>query len=178
MHRGDSSSLQRGIWPTFPIHSTPFALELSTVNLLADAERALGELKGVGQRLPNPHLLINPFLRREAVLSSRIEGTTTGLQQLLVFETAPSDEPADSDVREVANYVAALELGFSLLERLPVSLRLIREVHERLMEGVAWPGAASWRISSRSQPHRTSRRHPCHRSLCAAAGQGDARGSA
>jgi Fic family protein len=111
-----------------------FALELSTVNLLADAERALGELKGVGQRLPNPHLLINPFLRREAVLSSRIEGTTTGLQQLLLFETAPSDEPGDSDVREVANYVAALELGFSLLEKLPVSLRLIREVHERLMQ--------------------------------------------
>jgi Fic family protein len=113
-----------------------FALELSTVNLLAGAERALGELKGVGQRLPNPHLLINPFLRREAVLSSRIEGTTTGLQQLLLFETAPSDEPGDSDVREVANYVAALELGFSLLEKLPVSLRLIREVHERLMQDV------------------------------------------
>ena len=113
-----------------------FALELSTVNLLADAERALGELKGVGQRLPNPHLLINPFLRREAVLSSRIEGTTTGLQQLLLFETAPSDEPGDSDVREVANYVAALELGFSLLEKLPVSLCLIREVHERLMQDV------------------------------------------
>jgi Fic family protein len=113
-----------------------FDLEFSTVNLLADAERALGELKGVGQRLPNPHLLINPFLRREAVLSSRIEGTTTGLQQLLLFETAPSDEPGNTDVREVANYVAALELGFSLLERLPVSLRLIREVHERLMEGV------------------------------------------
>jgi len=113
-----------------------FALELSTVNLLADAERALGELKGVGQRLPNPHLLINLFLRREAVLSSRIEGTTTGLQQLLLFETAPSDEPGDSDVREVANYVAALELGFSLLEKLPVSLRLIREVHERLMQDV------------------------------------------
>jgi Fic family protein len=113
-----------------------FDLELSTINLLADAERALGELKGVGQRLPNPHLLINPFLRREAVLSSRIEGTTAGLQQLLLFEAAPSDEPPDSDVREVANYVAALELGFSLLERLPISLRLIREVHERLMEGV------------------------------------------
>ncbi|MBA3450902.1 MAG: Fic family protein [Chloroflexia bacterium] len=113
-----------------------FDLELSTINLLADAERALGELKGVGQRLPNPHLLINPFLRREAVLSSRIEGATAGLQQLLMFEAAPSDEPGESDVREVANYVAALELGFSLLERLPISLRLIRQVHEQLMDGV------------------------------------------
>jgi Fic family protein len=111
-------------------------LDLAIVNRLADAERALGELKGVGQRLPNPHLLINPFLRREAVLSSRIEGTTAGLQQLLLFESAPSTEPEESDVREVANYVAALELGFSLLETLPISLRLIRQVHERLMESV------------------------------------------
>src|SRR3954468_17937007 len=91
-------------------------LELSTVNLLADAERALGELKGVGQRLPNPHLLISPFLRREAVLSSRMEGTTAGLQQLLVFESAPTTDPAQSDVREVANYVSALELGFTAKE--------------------------------------------------------------
>jgi len=113
-----------------------FDFDLSTINLLADAERALGELNGVGQRLPNPHLLINPFLRREAVLSSRIEGTTAGLQQLLMFEAAPSDDLSESDVREVANYVAALELGFSLLEKLPISLRLIREVHARLMEGV------------------------------------------
>ena len=178
MHQGDSSWLLEGHLAYVPDPLPPqFALELSTVNLLADAERALGELKGVGQRLPNPHLLINPFLRREAVLSSRIEGTTAGLQQLLLFETAPSDEPGDSDVREVANYVAALELGFSLLEKLPVSLRLIREVHEQLMEDV------------RGQEQRPGEfRHfptslaiaapPRHRSLCAAASQGDACGSA
>jgi Fic family protein len=111
-------------------------LDFDTINRLADAERALGELKGVGQRLPNPHLLISPFLRREAVLSSRIEGTTADLQQLLVFESAPTTHPDQSDVREVANYVSALELGFSLLDKLPISLRLIREVHKQLMEGV------------------------------------------
>jgi len=111
-------------------------LDFDIINRLADAERALGELKGVGQRLPNPHLLISPFLRREAVLSSRMEGTTAGLQQLLVFESAPTTDPAQSDVREVANYVSALELGFSLLDKLPISLRLIREVHTQLMEGV------------------------------------------
>jgi Fic family protein len=116
----------------------PPVLDLTrdTINLLAKAERSLGELKGVGRRLPNPHLLINPFLRREAVLSSRIEGTTAGLQQLLMFEAAPLDEPEQPDVREVANYVAALELGFSLLETMPVCLRLIRAVHARLMEDV------------------------------------------
>ena len=108
-----------------------------TVNLLADAERALGELRGLGRRgLPNPHLLIRPFLRQEAVLSSRIEGTRADLEQLLLFEISPDDEPEQRDVREVANYVAALELGFARLETLPVSLRLIREVHARLMEGV------------------------------------------
>jgi Fic family protein len=112
-------------------------LNHATINLLADAERAVGELNGLGRRgLPNPHLLISPFLRQEAVLSSRIEGTTANLEDLLLFEAAPSSDPARSDEHEVANYVAALELGFSLLERMPISLRLIREVHARLMEDV------------------------------------------
>jgi Fic family protein len=113
------------------------ALPRSTVNLLVEAERALGELRGLGRRgLPNPHLLIRPFLRQEAVLSSRIEGTRADLEQLLLFEISPTDEPEQADVLEVANYVAALELGYALLERLPISLRLIREVHGRLMAGV------------------------------------------
>src|SRR4029078_10796737 len=86
----------------------------STINLMAEAERGLGELKGVGRRLPNPHLLINPFLRGQAVLSRRMEGTTAGLEQLLLFETAPSDAADQLVVLEVANYVAALELGFLL----------------------------------------------------------------
>ena len=108
-------------------------LENSTINALANAERVLGELKGVGRGLPNPHLLINPFLRREAVLSSRIEGTTAGLQQLMMFEADPTEDDGRSDVREVASYVAALELGFDLLETMPICLRLLRQVHERLM---------------------------------------------
>jgi Fic family protein len=83
-------------------------LTLPTIRLLGEAERALGELKGLGRRLPNPHLLINPFQRREALLSSRIEGTTAGMQQLLLFEADPASAPRDSDVHEVANYVTAL----------------------------------------------------------------------
>jgi len=117
----------------------PPKLELNhtTINLLVDAERAVGELNGLGRRsLPNPHLLISPFLRQEAVLSSRIEGTVADLQDLLLFEAAPTVEPEHSDVREVANYVAALKLGFSLLEKMPISLRLLREVHARLMDDV------------------------------------------
>lgn len=111
-------------------------LDADTVNLLATAERAVGELNGIGRMLPNPHLLIRPFLRREAVLSSRIEGTVTNLEQLLLFEAEPANRSTSPDVREVINYVRAMEYGLRRLENLPVSLRLIREVHEHLMEGV------------------------------------------
>jgi Fic family protein len=111
-------------------------LGLDTVNLLSEATLALGELKGVGQMLPNPHLLIGPFLRREAVSSSRIEGTVTDLRQLLLFEADPSGEQRSDDDREVANYVKSLHYGLERLRDLPVSLRLMREVHARLMSGV------------------------------------------
>ena len=109
-------------------------LDVVTVKQLSEADRALGELAGIGRMLPNPHLLIGPFLRREAVLSSRIEGTITTLQQLLLFEADPSQ--ARSDELEVDNYVRAMEYGLNRLEELPVSLRLLRELHERLLRGV------------------------------------------
>jgi len=102
---------------------------------LSRADRALGELAGIGRALPNPHLLILPFARREAVLSSRIEGTQASLSDLFAFEAAPRAEET-GDVREVFNYVRALEFGLSRLKDLPVSLRLTREIHERLMHGV------------------------------------------
>lgn len=108
----------------------------TTVQLLAEAERRLGELAGVGRTLPNPHLLIGPFLRREAVLSSRIEGTYATAEQLLLYEALPREEPATPDVREVGNYVKALEYGLARLKSLPVSLRLIREIHGVLLQGV------------------------------------------
>lgn len=103
---------------------------------LSEADRALSELAGVARNLPNPHLLIDPFVRREAVLSSRIEGTQASLSDLFYFEASGAPGLAASDVREVANYVRALEYGLARLKDLPISLRLIREMHERLMEGV------------------------------------------
>jgi len=105
------------------------------VSQLSRTDRALGELSGIGRALPNPHLLILPFARREAVLSSRIEGTQASLSDLYAFEAAPRAEET-GDVREVFNYVRALEFGLSRLKDLPVSLRLTREIHERLMRGV------------------------------------------
>lgn len=106
------------------------------VRLLSTADAALSELSGIGRLLPNPHLLIAPYLRREAVLSSRIEGTQASLADLLADEAGRVPSVPASDVREVRNYVVALEFGIRRLQTLPLSLRLVREVHERLMRGV------------------------------------------
>ena len=103
---------------------------------LSSADRAIGRLAGEGRRLPNPHILIRPFVRREAVLSSRIEGTQSTLGELLATEAGAAVERSPEDLREVGNYVTALEYGLERLETLPVSLRLVRELHERLMRGV------------------------------------------
>lgn len=103
---------------------------------LADASWLVGRLAGEGKRLPNPHLLIRPFISREAVLSSRIEGTLATLGELLAAEAGAAVERSPDDLREVANYVTALEYGIERLKTLPLSLRLVRELHERLMAGV------------------------------------------
>ena len=103
---------------------------------LSDADRAIGTLGGIGRILPNPHLLTNPFLRREAVLSSRIEGTEASATDLALFEAAGSPSSDQSDVREVSNYVIALNYGLERLDDLPLSLRFLREVHAKLMADV------------------------------------------
>jgi Fic family protein len=103
---------------------------------LSRADRGVGQLAGEGRRLPNPHLLIRPFVRREAVLSSRIEGTQATLGELLAAEAGAVVDRSPEDLREVANYVLALEYGVKRLGKLPLSLRLVRELHERLMRGV------------------------------------------
>ena len=107
------------------------------INDLSAADRVLGELAGLGRNLVNPNLLIRPFMRREAVLSSRIEGTQATLTDLYVYEGEQLSlfEPPP-DVQEVHNYVQALEYGLNRLQEFPLSLRLIREIHAHLMEGV------------------------------------------
>lgn len=96
------------------------------------------------------HLLIRPFVRREAVLSSRIEGTRATLGELLAAEAEDAIDRSPADLREVANYVAALEFGIERLETLPISLRLLRELHAKLMEGTRG-GHASLGAFRRSQ---------------------------
>jgi Fic family protein len=114
----------------------------SLVRALSDADRRIGRLAGEGGKLPNPHLLIRPFIRREAVLSSRIEGTQATLGELLAAEAGAAVERSPDDLREVANYVAALEHGIRRLKTLPLSLRLVKELHARLLQGVRGDRAA------------------------------------
>ncbi len=114
----------------------PRTVELpgAVVRLLTDAEASLGRLAGIGQLVPNPHLLIRPYLVREALSSTRIEGTQASLAD--VFEAEAGDEPPNADVEEVLNYIDALEWGLSHLGELPLGVRLIREMHRRLLAGV------------------------------------------
>jgi Fic family protein len=105
------------------------------IKRLSAADRAIGELAGVGRTLPNPEILTAPIVRREAVLSSRIEGTRASLDQLALFELEASAE-SDGDVREVYNYVAALARVLAPDRRLPLSLPLLLEAHDTLLTGV------------------------------------------
>jgi Fic family protein len=115
----------------------PPALDLdpTIVRALSEADQAIGELKGLARMLPNPDLLMQPFIRKEAVLSSKIEGTQATITELYAFEAG--QRGADrGDAREVLNYVRALNYGLGRVETLPVSLRLLRELHGLLMSGV------------------------------------------
>ena len=113
------------------IHWTPRLLRM-----LSEADRLIGRLAGEGGRLPNPHVLIRPFVRREAVLSSKIEGTQATLGELLAAEAGAAVDRSPEDMREVGNYVVALEHGISRLKKLPLCVRLVRELHKKLMTGV------------------------------------------
>lgn len=105
--------------------------------LLSQADRALGRLDGSIVTLPNPDLLVFMYVRKEAVLSSQIEGTQSSLQDLLAAEADLFDpQKTPRDVDEVLNYVDAMQYGLARLVELPVSVRLIREIHERLLRGI------------------------------------------
>ena len=106
------------------------------INTLANATHILGMLAREGSRLPNPHILIRPFVVREAVLSSKIEGTQATLGEVLAQDGGASVTRDPHDLQEVKNYIIALEHGIKRLPDLPLSLRLIKEVHQQLMQGV------------------------------------------
>jgi Fic family protein len=104
--------------------------------LLSAADRALGRLDGSVLTLPNPDLFVFMYVRKEAVLSSQIEGTQSSLQDLLAAEARIFDQNLPRDVDEVINYVHAMNKGLARLSEMPVSVRLIRDIHADLMKGV------------------------------------------
>lgn len=104
--------------------------------LLSRADRELGRLDGSIQTLPNPDLFVYMYVRKEAVLSSQIEGTQSSLQDVLAAEARILAPERPRDVDEVVNYVRAMNHGLQRLENLPVSIRLIREIHSELLQGV------------------------------------------
>src|ERR1700709_85128 len=103
-------------------------LDLPTVSALSTADLALGRLAGAGRLLPNPHLFVTPSLVQEALSSSRMEGTQASLSE--VFDATAAGTASRGDVREVQNYARALEHGLERLEVLPISKRLLCEMHE------------------------------------------------
>jgi Fic family protein len=117
-----------------PLPPEPAIDVLSLLERLSLAERALGRLDGITMLLPRQELFLYMYVRKEAVLSSQIEGTQSTLSDLLRFETeAQAGQPVD-DIREVSNYVDAMMYGLERLETLPMSLRLIREMHGKLLD--------------------------------------------
>src|ERR1700690_738549 len=135
---GRTIRTQAGYWVFLPAPLPPkLSRSMDLVSALSDAQSELGKLTALAGNFPFPRLLTQPFMRQEAVLSSRIEGTRASLEDLYQYESAQVSFLEDSnDVREVHNYVIALNYGLKRLETLPVSLRLIREIHAKLMEGV------------------------------------------
>jgi Fic family protein len=119
-----------------PLPPKPAVRLSSLQRLLSDADRALGRLDGSIQTLPNPDLFVYMYVRKEAVLSSQIEGTQSSLQDLLAVEAHLGRGNEASDVGEVVGYVRAMNHGLSRLAKLPVSVRLIREIHRELLRGL------------------------------------------
>ncbi|WP_372426620.1 Fic family protein [Salinarimonas chemoclinalis] len=120
--------------PLPPRPSLEIDAEMQT--LLSSADRALGRLDGSIQTLPNPDRFVFMYVRKEAVLSSQIEGTQSSLNDLLQVEASVLDPEHPQDVGEVLNYVGAMNHGLARLTELPLSIRLIREIHEKLLGGV------------------------------------------
>jgi Fic family protein len=105
-------------------------------NLTEKANRALGRLDGSTYILPNPDLFLYIYVRKEAVLSSQIEGTQASLVDLLEYERKVIEESSSpDDIKEVSNYVEAMNYGLNRLKELPLSLRLIKEIHAKLLQG-------------------------------------------
>ncbi|GAC1467533.1 MAG: Fic family protein [Isosphaeraceae bacterium] len=118
----------------------PLTMDAELLGLLSKADRALGRLDGVTSVLPNPNLFLAMYVRHEAVLSSQIEGTQSTLEDVLQFELDEKGQERPTDVNEIVNYVNAMNHGLERLTQLPLSKRLIGEIHAKLLHGVRGGG--------------------------------------
>jgi Fic family protein len=130
-HGGYSAFIPKPLPP-----DPPLIWDEELARLLSLAERALGRLEGASDILPNPDLFVAMYVNKEAVQSSQIEGTQASLTDIIAFEAAAAEPENPQDVEEVVSYIAALNYGLSRLDTLPISNRLIREMHQRLLDGV------------------------------------------
>ncbi len=126
----------RSFIPTPLPPDPPLLLDRKFIFWLSNAEQALGRLDGASAMLPNPDLFVAMYVRREAVLSSRIEGTESSLEDVLQYQIDAKGKSLPKDVGEVVNYVKAMNHGLERLSKLPLCNRLIREIHGVLLEGV------------------------------------------
>jgi len=111
-------------------------IDFEIVEILSKADTAIGRLSGISEALPNPNLFVAMYVRKEAVLSSQIEGTEASLEDVLEYESENKPKTLANDVAEVVNYVRAVNYGLKRLNEFPLSLRLIKEIHAELMKGV------------------------------------------
>ncbi len=135
---GRSIKIDDRHWAFIPAPLPPvIEYSVEVISLLADAHGEVGRLDGIAERLPNPDMLVMPYMRLESLLSSKIEGTQTSLDELLLSEAQEIEDDGSGNIREVLNHMAAMKLGLArLAEDFPVSLRLVRELHRRLLQGV------------------------------------------
>jgi hypothetical protein len=141
----------------------PIAIDAEMQQCLSAADRAVGRLDGSIHTLPDPDLFVLMYIRKEAVLSSQIEGTQSSLTDVLKAEGEIFDPDTPRDVGEVLNYIAAMNQGLARLKELPVSLRLIREIHARLMQGVRPASSGAARTGSVPPAPRCARPRSCRR---------------
>ncbi len=111
----------------------PVEMDGELLALLSDADISLGRLDGIVKVIPDPDFFVAMYVRREAVLSSQIEGTQSTLEDLLEVELEPAAQDRHSDVGDIVNYIAAMNHGLVRIDELPLSLRLIREIHNELL---------------------------------------------
>ncbi len=131
------SGIRAFIPKPLPLSESPVDIDGGILELLSNANNALARLDGSVATLPAPDAFVRMYARKEAVLSSRIEGTLSTLRDLLTAEAGVTSVPANrADTEEILNYVQAMKKGFSLMNELPLSKRLIKEVHAELLKGV------------------------------------------